>query len=70
MCGEPGELAHSERSGAGLPYEAGDVVTYTCLPQYHGGGNITCLENGSWTDKPACSGETAPTVTLLYITLD
>ena len=36
---------------------AGSVLTVTCLKYYTGGGNITCDENGTWSEPelPSCT---------------
>ena len=36
---------------------AGSILTVTCLKYYTGGGNITCDENGTWSEPelPSCT---------------
>ena len=36
---------------------AGSVLTVTCSKYYTGGGNITCDENGTWSEPelPSCT---------------
>ena len=46
---------------------AGSVLTVTCLKYYTGGGNITCDENGTWSEPelPSCTPSEAYVVQLL-----
>ena len=57
-CPEPGGIPGGIRRG-GLPaYRVGDQVVYECREGFNGtGGNITCQQNGKWTEKPDCKGE-------------
>ncbi len=56
VCPEPGGLPFSNRTKYFRPYNVDDQVTYSC---YDGGdGNITCQRNGTWTEKPTCTGNT------------
>ncbi len=57
-CPEPQEQPHASRSGAVSPYAIGDEVHFICDPCYSGGGTQTCLEDGTWSEVPACKSNT------------
>ena len=56
-CSDPGGVPHSTRSWSKWPYTPNTQFMYTCNRCYKGGGNITCQNNGEWTNKPNCTGK-------------
>ncbi len=55
VCPDPGGVPFATRTQYSGPYNPGDQVTYTC--QDGESANVTCQSNGSWTDKPTCTGQ-------------
>ena len=56
-CSDPDGVPHSTRSWSKWPYTPNTQFRYTCGRCYTGGGNITCQNNGEWTNKPNCTGK-------------
>lgn len=55
-CVEPGGIPHGRRPGPLGWYDAETQVSCTCTGSHTGGGTVTCLHDGTWTDKPKCEG--------------
>ena len=57
-CQVPSVVPNSIRSRPQVTsFDQGDTVTYTCNPCFTGGGTITCLASGQWTQTTFCTGE-------------
>ncbi|XP_066294919.1 complement factor B-like [Branchiostoma lanceolatum] len=58
FCDDPGWVDNGNRTSPALPvFHVDDDVTYSCHDGYGltGSANITCLQNGSWSDvRPSC----------------
>ncbi|XP_035683605.1 CUB and sushi domain-containing protein 3-like isoform X1 [Branchiostoma floridae] len=55
FCDDPGWIDNGNRTDSVLPaFHVGDYVTYICHDGFGltGSANITCLQNGSWSDVP------------------
>ncbi len=64
-CPEPGGVPLSTRTSYNGPYNPGSQVTYNC---YDGtSATITCQRNGTWTQKPHCSGQLCGFVLLITL---
>ncbi|XP_070558385.1 uncharacterized protein [Ptychodera flava] len=52
-CDDPGAVNNAFRVGDSLKYLS--TITYTCHQGFVGGGAISCVDSGLWTEKPSCN---------------